>query len=117
MKCVNCDRELNGKQKLYCSRVCHNKMANVKLQSYTAQQERGLIRKKELVKLLGGSCKCGYNKNLAALEFHHIDPTTKSFNLDLRKLSNSSLEDCLKEVKKCKLLCANCHREEHHPNH
>lgn len=30
---------------------------------------------------LGGKCQeCGYNKNIAALEFHHINPDEKEFH-------------------------------------
>ena len=38
--------------------------------------------KKEAVKRKGGKCEiCGYNKNIAALHFHHKDPETKNFAL------------------------------------
>ena len=38
---------------------------------------------------MGGKCEiCGYNKNVSALEFHHIDSVTKDFKLDARKLAN-----------------------------
>lgn len=58
---------------------------------------------------------CGYNKNIAALEFHHINPEEKEFEIDIRHFSNTSLEKLKKEVNKCILLCANCHRELHNP--
>ena len=60
--------------------------------------------------------KCGYDKNVSALEFHHIDPSQKSFSLDARNLSNFSIEKLIDESKKCMLLCSNCHRELHHPH-
>lgn len=70
-----------------------------------------------MVQVLGGSCsKCGYKKNLAALEFHHIDPLVKEFKLDSRRISNTSEENIQKELRKCILLCANCHRELHNPS-
>jgi hypothetical protein len=59
---------------------------------------------------------CGYNKNHAALCFHHIEPTLKSFQIDLRRCSNSSWDNLSKEVSKCQLLCLNCHAELHNPN-
>jgi hypothetical protein len=69
-----------------------------------------------LIKLLGMRCEvCGYNKNYAALEFHHVKPSDKLFQLDLRSLSNRKWEAVLDEVKKCRLLCSNCHAEEHNP--
>ncbi|HEY4160629.1 MAG TPA: hypothetical protein VGM08_01050 [Candidatus Saccharimonadales bacterium] len=67
--------------------------------------------KAKAVKLLGGACiVCGYSKHPGVLDFHHIDPTTKSFGISSGGLSRSwaSIEI---ELQKCVLVCANCHRE------
>ncbi|WP_460821689.1 hypothetical protein [Lysobacter olei] len=75
-----------------------------------------MSRKIELIASAGGRCtKCGYHRNLAALTWHHTDPSTKRFNLDVRALSNRRREDIHAELAKCVLLCANCHAEEHFP--
>lgn len=68
--------------------------------------------KQELVKILGGKCKlCGYSKCSAALEFHHNkENKTNSITILMGHVSKQKV---LKEVKKCILLCANCHREVH----
>lgn len=59
----------------------------------------------------GGKCeKCGYDKCIDALEFHHIDPTKKEFELSGKKLKWDTLQA---ELDKCILVCANCHREIH----
>ena len=59
----------------------------------------------------GGACVlCGYNRCLAALEFHHTDPKRKSFGLAHRGITRS-IERVREEAKKCVLLCANCHAE------
>jgi hypothetical protein len=59
--------------------------------------------------------KCGYNKCPAALEFHHLDPSTKDFTPS--HYGNTSWDKnkdkVMKELNKCIVLCANCHREEH----
>lgn len=71
-------------------------------------------RKKILVDTLGGKCmNCGYSKNINALTFHHRDANEKSFTVASRLTSN--IETLLEEIKKCDLLCANCHAE-HHSN-
>lgn len=115
--CLQCNAKLQGKQAKYCSRKCKNDFLNVTLQSYEAQQERGRRRKLELVLLKGNQCEvCGYKKNFSALEFHHNNPSEKSFQLDLRSLSNRKWEIVLDEAKKCKLLCSNCHAEYHNPD-
>jgi len=69
--------------------------------------------KKDLVDHLGGSCKnCGYDKELSALEFHHIDPSIKE--VELSKILLQTNENTIKnELSKCILLCSNCHKEEH----
>ncbi len=106
-----CKRELIGKQTLYCSARCKNSFH----QSYPAQKKRGLERKLYFVKMLGNKCsECGYDKNLAALAFHHLGD--KELKLDVRSLSNRNIEPIIKEVAKCRLLCHNCHAEVHNPN-
>ena len=115
MKCLNCEKSLNGKQLKWCSNKCKNNFANFKHQNYQAQQQRGRDRKLELIKLKGGCCEiCGYKKSIAALSFHHLDPSTKKFELDLRGLSNRKWENSLEEAANCQLVCANCHMELHH---
>ena len=67
--------------------------------------------KAELVDIMGGQCIiCGYDRNQRALEFHHIDPSTKSFALS-QSTKYFKREDLFKELQKCCLVCANCHRE------
>jgi transposase len=65
--------------------------------------------KAKLVEEAGGSCRiCGYDRSLAALEFHHLNPAEKSFALSLRGVTRS-IEVLREEAKKCVLLRANCH--------
>jgi transposase len=64
-----------------------------------------------LVEEAGGRCViCGYEKHLEALQFHHLDPSTKQFHLGQGGVSRS-LARCRAEARKCALLCANCHAE------
>ena len=77
--------------------------------------ERVVRRRRELKRILvdeaGGACAvCGYDRCLAALEFHHLDPAQKTFGLGLRGLTRS-LERLRAEAAKCVLLCSNCHVE------
>jgi len=117
MCCLECGKELKGRQRKYCSRICKNTYNNINYQSYVSQQQRGRKRKLELIKLKGGKCgHCLYDKNFSALEFHHIEPKKKKFQLDLRSLSNRKWEVILKEAEKCILICSNCHTELHNPD-
>jgi transposase len=67
--------------------------------------------KEALVDELGGRCMlCGYARSLAALEFHHLDPTEKRFGISAGGLTQS-LETLRSEIAGCVLLCSNCHAE------
>ncbi len=55
---------------------------------------------------------CGYSKCPGALDFHHRDPKKKDFGLAVKGLTRS-WEKIQKEIDKCVLVCANCHREIH----
>jgi hypothetical protein len=67
--------------------------------------------KRILVAEAGGRCTtCGYNRCVAALQFHHLDPETKLFDLSSNGVTRS-LERARQEARKCVLLCANCHAE------
>jgi predicted HNH restriction endonuclease len=108
---------LCGKQKKFCSTQCKAKYGNNKHQNYNAQQRRGRQRRNALIDHAGGACSvCGYNKNKAALCFHHIDGSTKSFSLCLRNCSNRKESALYAELQKCILLCSNCHMELHYPD-
>lgn len=68
-------------------------------------------RKRGLVDYKGGKCeRCGYDKCIEAMHFHHKDPTQKDFTISGKSWSKERLKQ---EVDKCELLCANCHAEEH----
>ena len=61
----------------------------------------------------GSKCEiCGYNKSKRALQFHHLDPSKKDFNISMKDLGKT-WETIKAELDKCVLLCGNCHAEEH----
>jgi len=112
-RCVICTLPLTGRQARFCSTACKNKHH----QCYVAQKNRGLTRKLQILREMGGKCSiCGYNKNLAALTFHHTHAPNKQFKLDMRSLSNRTWNVVQQEKKQCVLLCANCHAELHNPD-
>lgn len=58
----------------------------------------------------GAKCqRCGYDRYVGALEFHHRDPKEK----DPKWSRGWNLERLKKELDKCDILCSNCHREVH----
>jgi transposase-like protein len=67
--------------------------------------------KATLVAEAGGCCQiCGYRTYLGALQFHHIDPSTKRLEVNARGAA-VALDTLRAEARKCALLCSNCHAE------
>jgi hypothetical protein len=63
--------------------------------------------------VMGGKCTlCDYNNCGAALDFHHRNPDEKEFGISADGLTRA-WKRVEAELKKCILLCANCHREVH----
>ncbi len=74
--------------------------------------------KEAAVKYKGGKCeRCGYNKCIDALEFHHV---SEKKLLDSFVRVGALNKERKEELNNCMLVCANCHREIHyrsnHPN-
>ncbi len=62
-------------------------------------------------KLSKGCSVCSYNKCAAALDFHHT--SNKNFGISRLICQSRSPKYIKKEIDKCIILCANCHRELH----
>ncbi|MCF7877727.1 MAG: hypothetical protein K9M14_05320 [Candidatus Omnitrophica bacterium] len=76
------------------------------------RKRRKKIRKMA-VEYKGGKCeRCGYNRCLEALEFHHADSSGKDFSISSKGYTRS-WKRVKEELDKCILFCANCHREIH----
>jgi hypothetical protein len=56
--------------------------------------------------------KCSFS-HIAALDFHHVDPSEKKYVISAL-VSNKSFTKAMNEAKKCIVLCANCHRIHHY---
>lgn len=69
------------------------------------------LRQEQLVEYLKDKkCEhCGFS-DIRTLDFDHIDPATKKFNIARGIGGRYSWDEILKEIKKCRILCANCHR-------
>tara|TARA_R110000744_G_C19065136_1_gene529432 strand:- start:101 stop:547 length:447 start_codon:yes stop_codon:yes gene_type:complete len=140
-ECKECDYETENKQS-YCAHKSHcgskrkykawNKGLTVETDERVKENIKGLKehiknpkkinpvqswrkrRKVEFVNQLGGGCKvCGYKRCVEALQFHHIDPEIKSFSITSALANPKKKELIQEELKKCVLLCANCHSEYH----
>lgn len=62
------------------------------------------------MKLEKGCSRCGYKRCARALQWHHKDRSTKTFNVSQMLTYRESR--ILAEIKKCDLICSNCHFEQ-----
>lgn len=53
--------------------------------------------------------KCG-NIDYRVLDFHHRNHKEKDFSISMALVNNYGLSKIRQEIKKCDILCANCHR-------
>lgn len=56
---------------------------------------------------------CGYDKHKRVLECHHLISEEKEYTIAKMRTSRRNSDILRKELSKCALLCANCHREVH----
>ena len=114
--CIDCNKSFpitkefffsNGKYLRNSCKKCHTKKTIILIRKWRQRT------KKKIIEYLGGKCEiCGYNKHSNALVCHHVYKKKKYAiaNMLVRCLKWERIE---KEIKKCKLLCRNCHAEVH----
>lgn len=115
--CVTCNEE-KALTKFYANGYQPNGKKKYKSTCKACQNPKDYAKKKDKIiaalELLGREYRCehcGYDKNYAALCFHHKDPTQKDF--ELSEITSIVAPNILKEISKCSVLC---HMEEHYPH-
>lgn len=128
-KCTGCNKDKDikffGKNKskkdglqTYCKACC--KRCNSNLYRNSPKRRESIYRRNKLAKdkireylrsyLFEKKCSiCGFD-NILALEFHHRDRETKVFSIGMSTSKKVSIDTLQKELDKCDILCANCHR-------
>lgn len=74
---------------------------------------RRACKERIIVAMGGACCICGYNKCQAALVLHHLDPNKKDYTISSIRANPKSWILIIEELRKCVLLCSNCHAEIH----
>lgn len=93
--------------------IYENKRYRCKKCGVDAVNKRRRRIKEKAVEYKGGKCEiCSYNKNIGALQFHHLDPSKKDFAISHKGYS-TNWDKVKQELDKCMLVCANCHFEIH----
>ena len=107
--CLKCGENFYPKKQAKMRKYCYNCLP---YENYDGAAVRRIVKQWAIEYKGKKCCKCGYNKCVQALDLHHLNPLEKDFNLSDRNLK---LDWPLvkKELDKCILVCANCHREIH----
>jgi len=111
--CKTCKHEIDKawdsqhrKQRSEASKLWRKNNPNKAAEYYAQRKEFLLSLKKPCV-------KCGESRP-SVIEFHHVDPATKLFNLAYVVSNGSKPKSVIyEEIEKCVFLCANCHAEFH----
>jgi len=107
-------RESSNKIKkiiLYRCDLCHKIKKKKTCRSCFIRVRRYWCRKAS-IKYLGGRCnRCGWSGLECGYDFHHLNPKEKDFQISCA--ADKNWDTVKKELDKCELLCALCHRIEH----
>ena len=123
-KCRVCNESIPA-TKRFCSVECKKKWKRAYAKEHYYSDEERRIKRCEAVRdwrrrtkirgveLLGGKCiDCNLVDDPCVYDFHHLDPAQKDFAISTQGRCHS-WEKIEAELKKCVLLCSNCHRKRH----
>ena len=99
---------INERQRYYNKTDKYKKQRNENRRDWSSREKQKAVDYKG-----GACCICGYNTCIAALDFHHIDPTQKDGYGTGAIKSHWTFEKNKLEIDKCILVCVRCHREIH----
>lgn len=128
--CTTCKQEKENEEFFFKNKstgrrhaICKTCKRNVDKEHYQNSEQRrkkmrinaleSIKRAKEFVDRVKkiATCRCG-EKRFYVLEFHHIH--SKDQNISELVKRGSSISRIKGEIRKCIILCANCHRETHY---
>lgn len=119
-ECIKCHRVLSlseFQKSTKTNNICKKCKAEYKKKYLSIKENREkanrteACRIKNFIKSIKTPCIiCGESEPVC-IDFHHIDPTTKEFDVTLKRTKAKS--KILAEVAKCVCLCSNCHRKLH----
>lgn len=113
-----CSRNKDGRTSMCksCKRLYDNEHYKKNIEQRRPYITKNISKRREAVQdfvknyLITHPCvDCG-NSNLVVLEFDHIDPVEKDREISKLIAQAAPLDRIEKEIKKCEVRCANCHR-------
>lgn len=115
MKCTQCNSNKHytqfrvyksGKRRKIC-RLCEN-ISRKKLRTSKLSPQQKYIYD---YLLINRCIFCGFS-NPVCLDFHHVNPKTKSYEISQMVKDGYTIDEIKLEINKCVVLCSNCHRLE-----
>ena len=106
-----CKRCNNTQAKQYYKDDIKDHKSKVRIREKLYQKK--VLAKVQLIRHKLGCAKCSEN-DPRCLDFHHLVASEKVANISLLT-QRKSMKKIMKEIEKCEVLCANCHRKEHIP--
>lgn len=114
----------NGHRHTQCKECYKSQRSNYHAEHYRKYRsvyiERAKIRREKLRKefrftilqhLQGKSCVSCNENDIRVLEFDHIEAPKKSFTISQAVKLGRSVDELKSELKKCQILCSNCHKK------
>jgi len=94
-----------------CTRKSCRKSYQKNAAYYISKKQKRRLELKEMVrKIKEVPCiDCGKTYPHYVMDFNHRDPSKKEFNISA-ELHSKGWAQVLKEIKKCDVICSNCHR-------
>ena len=113
--CTKCGKELSIEEFNWRSKAAGTRRSECKY-CHSTYMKAQYQKKKDIVQQMKSeqSCaKCGETRGYT-LDYHHLDPSIKEESIARMTSNNYRLDAVMEEIKKCVVLCSNCHREFHY---
>ena len=113
--CTKCGKKLPVDQFNWRNKAKGTRRSECKF-CHSSYMKQKYQEKKEEIQEIKSECqcaKCGDSRGYV-LDFHHINPDEKENTIARMTSNNYQLDKVYDEIKKCIVLCANCHREFHY---
>ena len=98
-RCKACQKSYSDKSNKKASNKLKRKQERAKKQAFINR-----------VKTWRGCSICGYKAHAVAIDFDHLDPSDKRGSGYSALCSSWSIKRIKEEMRKCRILCSNCHR-------
>lgn len=111
--CPKCGKPHNKKGNNYCH-FCHNEYQKTYYKLNPRSIDESTKKRREIIRDIIKAIKsnpctdCGNKYPYYVMDFDHL--YNKKFNLSIAANKLMSVEKVMKEIDKCEIVCANCHR-------